>query len=101
MMKMSEKRIQIGNVVNAELIEMTNRAVALLGNIDSSTIDAFVEHFYAKPGIKDEGIGRKILREHIVQYILADEDLGIGVFGLKPVVEKHEVKNSKSRTSRR
>ena len=98
MAKLSEKRIKIGNAVNVELLNMTERALSLLGNIDSSNIDSFVEHFMKNEVIKQYNFGRGILREHIVNLIL--EEHGIDAFGLKPVVEKHESKNPKGRTSR-
>lgn len=98
-MKLSEKRIIIGNAVNVELLEMTEKALSLLGNIDSSNINSFVEHFMKKDVIKENNFGRGILREHIVQLIL--EYHGIEAFGVKPVLEKNESKNPKGSASRR
>ncbi|QHJ78897.1 MAG: hypothetical protein [Caudoviricetes sp.] len=99
-MKLSQKRIQIGNAVNVELIEMTERALSLLGHIDDTNIDSFVEHFYSKDVIKNLSIGRGILREHIVQLILSLPEFGVEAFGIKPVVEPHESTNPKGSTGR-
>lgn len=98
-MKLSEKRIKIGNAVNVELYEMTERAIKLIGSIDSSNIDSFVETFMKKDAIKENNFGRGIVREHIVQYIL--QEFGIEAFGVTCILEKNEGKNSKGSTSRR
>lgn len=98
-MKLSAKRIQIGNAINVELYEMTERALKLLGHLDSKNIDSFEDHFMKNEGIKAGNFGRRIVREHIVNYIL-EEFNGIEAFGIKSSVEKHESKNPKGRTSR-
>lgn len=99
MKRLSEKRIKIGNAINAELLEMTERLLNLLGNIDSSNIDAFEDHFMKNQVIKDNGFGKRIVREHIVEYIL--DEFGTIAFGTKPVLEQNESKYSKGSTSRR
>ncbi|AIA65035.1 hypothetical protein AVV44_gp203 [Cronobacter phage S13] len=98
-MKLSAKRIQIGNAINVELYEMTERALKLLGHVDSSNIDAFEDHFMKNEAIKEGNFGRRIVREHIVQYIL-EEFGGVEAFGIKSSVEKHESKNPKGSSGR-
>lgn len=98
MAKLSEKRIKIGNAINVELLKMTERALSLLGSIDSSNIDSFEDHFMKNEVIKENKFGRGILREHIVNLILEEYD--VDAFGLKSVVEKHESKNPKGSTGR-
>lgn len=93
------KSIIVGNAVNFELYEMTERALKLLGSIDSNNIDSFESHFMKKEAIKDNHIGKNMLREHIVRYILLE--FGVEAFGIKSVVEKNESKNPKGSASRR
>lgn len=97
-MKLTAKRIEIGNAINVELYEMTERALKLLGNIDSSNIDAFEDHFMKNEKIKEGSFGRRIVREHIVQFIL--EEFTIEAFGVKCVVEKNASQNSKGSSGR-
>lgn len=93
-MKLSEKRIAIGNIINVELDAMCERALNLLGNIDSTNIDTFESHFMNNEKIRENNFGKRIIREHIVQYIL--EEFGVKAFGLNSV-GKNESKNSQSR----